>query len=142
MKKPAVPNFIDRQYIYSCARDCTLYIEGQGPWWQNESCLSHPAALRLIHLFRLCVELWQEREQKAGLNRRRIEPNNLFNLYPLIQHFSFTINQLAITDQSLLQPETIKSINQSCEMIQDFLKEWHDVDVEQRLPQLMEVANS
>jgi hypothetical protein len=135
MKQPAIPEYIDRNYVNDCVSECVLYMQRQGPWWLQRSCLNTAQSRRLISLFMLSIELWHKREAQAMHHKRVIQPNHQFNLYPLIQHVAYTLSQLAQSDEALLKPEIIETIEVSCTELQEFLQTWHQVDADQAISQ-------
>lgn len=130
MKAQSVPNYVDDNYVNNVVSECVSFMKGSAPWWVQQSCLNCRESKQLLHLFLVAFSTWRKRKAQPN-HKRNIEPNNLFDLGPLVYDLSYTLNQLANQDQDYLTVELKRAITLIHQDAQHFLKSWHNLDIEQ-----------
>ncbi|WP_427976707.1 hypothetical protein [Agarivorans sp.] len=130
MKLQSVPSYVDDNYVNNVVSECIAFIKGTAPWWVRQSCLDCRESRQLIHLFLVAFSTWRKRQTQPH-HKRNIQPNNLFDLSPLIYDLSYTLNQLANQDLDLLNEQLKNSLRVIHQESRAFLKDWHSLDIEQ-----------
>ncbi|MGY5450855.1 hypothetical protein ACVFI8_07925 [Agarivorans sp. MS3-6] len=130
MKHKALPAYIDDIYVNNVVEDCVRFLQGTAPWWIRHSCLNCREAKQLINIFMVTFSTWRKRQAQPN-HKRSIGPNNLYDLGPFIYELSYTINQLANQDSEHLNNDLKKLLTAICQDSQDFLKNWHNLNIEQ-----------
>ncbi|WP_432454793.1 MULTISPECIES: hypothetical protein [unclassified Agarivorans] len=130
MKLMPLPSYVDEAYVNNVVSDCISFMKGTAPWWIQQSSLNCRESKQLINLLLVTFSTWRKRQTQPN-HKRNIEPNNLFDLSPLVFDLSHTIDQLAKLDLEYLDDNLKKSLLMICQESQYFLKDWHNLDIEQ-----------
>ncbi|WP_026958367.1 MULTISPECIES: hypothetical protein [Aliagarivorans] len=130
MKIQAIPSFVDDTFVNTVVTDCIRFFKRQAPWWLDQSCLNCNESKRLIQLFLISYRTWQRRQQQPA-HKRKITPNNMYDLAPLVYDLAYTIDSLISKDQSYLNADLKSSIQESCDELRQYLSEWHKIDFSQ-----------
>ncbi|MDO6687481.1 MULTISPECIES: hypothetical protein [unclassified Agarivorans] len=130
MKLQSLPSYVDDAYVNDVVSECISFMKGTAPWWVKQSCLECRESKRLLHIFLIAFSSWRKRQAQPS-HKRGAGPNNRFDLGPLIYDLSYTINQLVNQDISLLNDQLKTSLTAINQDSQQFLKDWHNLDVEQ-----------